>query len=70
MPQTNKINTPYDELTYKIIGCAMGVHRKLGPGFRENTYQRDLELYLDNEGIPFEAQKQDSASKNYTRTSS
>jgi GxxExxY protein len=42
---TNKrIQTPYDKLTYHIIGCAMATHRQLGPGYRENTYQRDLEV--------------------------
>jgi hypothetical protein len=44
MPSHNLIKTPYDELTYKIIGCAMASHRALGPGYREDTYQRDLEL--------------------------
>ena len=55
--QNQRVATPYDELTYKIIGCAMAVHRKLGPGFRENTYQRDLEAYLTDTGLAFEAQK-------------
>jgi hypothetical protein len=38
-----RISTPHDDLTYKIIGCAMAIHRGLGPGLREDTYQRDLE---------------------------
>jgi GxxExxY protein len=50
------IKTPFDELTYTIIGCAMASHSTLGPGFRENTYQRDLELRLAEKRIPFEAQ--------------
>ncbi len=40
------ISTPYDAITYKIIGCAMAVHRELGPGLRENSYQRALENKL------------------------
>jgi len=39
-----RIQTPYDTLTYQIIGCAMATHRRLGPGLREDTYQRDLEV--------------------------
>jgi GxxExxY protein len=51
-----KIVTPYDDLTYQIIGCAMAVHRKLGPGLREDSYQRDLEIHLAEKGLSFEAQ--------------
>lgn len=35
-----------DELTYKIIGCAMKVHKTLGPGFQEVIYQRCLAIEL------------------------
>jgi GxxExxY protein len=52
-----RVITPYDDLTYQITGCAMAVHRKLGPGYRENTYQRDLEVHLSEKKLNFEAQK-------------
>jgi GxxExxY protein len=52
-----KIETPYDELTYQIIGCAMAVHRAHGAGLREDTYQRDLEAQLEENGMVFEAQR-------------
>ncbi|MBN1988033.1 MAG: GxxExxY protein [Bacteroidales bacterium] len=42
-----------DELTYKIIGCAMKVHNTLGNGFQEVIYQRALAIELKNEGINF-----------------
>lgn len=36
----------YSELTSKIIGCAMTVHRFLGNGFQEVIYQRALEIEM------------------------
>ena len=34
----------------------MAVHCKLGPGYRENTYQRDLEIHLSDAKLSFEAE--------------
>lgn len=52
---------PIDEdlslTTYAIIGCAMTVHRKQGPSFREDTYQRDLEMHFADQGLDFVSQK-------------
>lgn len=45
---------PFKELTHKIIGCAMEVHRVLGPGFQEYIYQRALAIEMKNAGIKFE----------------
>ena len=42
-----------DELTYKIIGCAMKIHNTLGNGFQEVIYQRCLAIELDKAGIEF-----------------
>lgn len=44
----------YSELTSKIIGCAMTVHKALGNGFQEVIYQRALEIELRLAGISFE----------------
>jgi GxxExxY protein len=44
----------YSELTAKIIGCGMTVHRALGNGFQEVIYQRALEVELQLEGIKFD----------------
>ena len=41
----------YQEITGDIIGCAMEVHRTLGPGFQEYVYQRALEIELDKKHI-------------------
>lgn len=51
------ISTPLDAVTYKIIGCAMAVHRTLGPGLREDSYQRALENALSDDSLAFESQK-------------
>ena len=39
-----------DNLTYKIIGCAIEVHKALGPGLLESIYEKCLirELILKN----------------------
>ncbi|MGI4805016.1 MAG: GxxExxY protein [Janthinobacterium lividum] len=42
-----------DELTYKIIGCAMKVHNTLGNGFQEVIYQRCLAIELTKAGVGF-----------------
>ncbi|HWZ02312.1 MAG TPA: GxxExxY protein [Mucilaginibacter sp.] len=42
-----------DELTYKVIGCAMKVHNTLGNGFQEVIYQRCLAIELEKAGIRF-----------------
>lgn len=36
----------YEELTHKIIGCAMQVHSALGNGFQEVIYQRAMEIEM------------------------
>ncbi len=41
----------YEDLTYKIIGCAMEVHKHLGNGFQEVVYQRALAIELNMQGI-------------------
>ena len=43
----------YEELTKKIIGCAMEVHNRLGNGFQEVIYQRALEIEMNLAGLDF-----------------
>ena len=43
----------YSELTGKIIGCAMEVHKYLGNGFQEVIYQRALEIEMRTQGLTF-----------------
>jgi GxxExxY protein len=44
---------PESELTGKIIGCAMEVHRILGNGFQEVIYQRALAIEMAQQGLEF-----------------
>ena len=40
-----------NEITRKIIGCAMEVHKILGNGFQEVVYQRALSVEMNLQGI-------------------
>lgn len=42
---------PYQDITYKIIGCAMNIHNRLGPGLRERMYQRALTAEMMSAGL-------------------
>jgi len=44
-------------LTQKIIGCAIEVHKHLGPGLLESAYEECLCFELHQEGLKFERQK-------------
>ena len=44
---------PESELTGKIIGCAMEVHRVLGNGFQEVIYQRALAIEMAQQGLAY-----------------
>ena len=46
-------NYPLSELTGKIIGCAMEVHRIMGNGFQEVVYQRCLAIEMAQQNIVF-----------------
>lgn len=43
----------HKELTYKIIGCAMEVHKQLGNGFQEVIYQRALAIEMKLQDVVF-----------------
>jgi GxxExxY protein len=45
-----------DELTYRIIGLAMRVHRRLGPGLFESAYEKCLCYELAQDRMPFQRQ--------------
>ena len=46
-----------DVLTEQIIGAAIAVHRELGPGLLESSYEACLTFELVERGLTFERQK-------------
>jgi len=67
-------NVPYADLTYRIIGAAMRVHNRLGPGLKEKHYQRGLTAEMQKDGLlvdeeyAIEIYDGDLAGKNVSRS--
>ena len=45
-----------NQITEKIIGCAIEVHKKLGPGLLESAYEECLAYELKSAGLTIERQ--------------
>jgi len=48
----------YGDLTDKIIGCAIEVHKKLGPGFLESIYENAFIIELHKQNFQVERQRE------------
>ncbi len=46
----------FDDLSNKVLGCALEVHRELGPGLLESAYEQCLAYELNRAKIPFKLQ--------------
>ena len=46
----------FDELSNRVIGCSIDVHRELGPGLLESAYEQCLAHELNCRGITFQLQ--------------
>ena len=46
----------FEELTEKVIGCAITVHKTLGPGFLESIYENALVVELKRVGVQVDSQ--------------
>jgi GxxExxY protein len=46
----------FDDLSNQVIGCAIEVHRALGPGLLESTYEQCLARELQIHGLRFNLQ--------------
>ncbi len=54
----NKTEHKFDELSNRIIGVAIEVHKILGPGFIESIYHNAMKKELTLQNIPFETEKE------------
>ena len=52
-----RLMVEFSEVSNRVIGCALEVHRCLGPGLLESTYQQCLCHELELNGVEFEAEK-------------
>lgn len=48
----------YEGLTDKIIGCAIKLHQKLGPGFLESIYENGFIIELQKQNLQVEKQRE------------
>ena len=46
------------DLSSRVIGCAISVHKELGPGLLESTYEAALCIELDDAGLSYDRQVQ------------
>jgi len=51
-----KTEIKFDDLSNKVLGCAIEMHRELGPGLLESTYEQCLAYELNRAKIPFQLQ--------------
>ena len=57
MSQLEPIPTETEWVGRRVIGCAIAVHRALGPGYKESIYVEALCIELNSRGLKFEREK-------------
>ena len=53
-----RIKHDFEELSKRIIGAAIRVHRELGPGFLESIYEQALKVEFAENNLHFDSQKE------------
>jgi len=57
LPQSHRDTEKINSTSSSIIGCAIAVHRILGPGLTEDCYESALCIELDDAGLHYERQR-------------
>jgi GxxExxY protein len=57
----NRVASPLasevERIVHRTIGCALDVHRSLGPGFLESIYHKALRVELDHQRLKYENER-------------
>ena len=62
MRRVSPLSPEADRMMTHTIGCAIAVHRALGPGFLESIYRRAMCVELEARGLPYEVERPVSVS--------
>lgn len=54
----NDMDDKINFITEKIIGCAITIHKSLGPGLLESIYEKAMCIELKENNLNYESQKQ------------
>ena len=57
LKKVSPLSDEAERMVESVIGCAVNVHRALGPGFFEPIYQNALRIEFAGSGIAFESEK-------------
>ena len=57
MRRKSPLEPEADRLMTHTIGCAIAVHRALGPGFLESIYRKAICVELEARGLPYEVER-------------
>jgi GxxExxY protein len=55
---TSPLPDVLERIISRIIGCAIEVHRRLGPGLSEGLYEDALTIELEFQGLKFDRQRE------------
>jgi len=57
MRLSSPLSPEADDAVTETIGCAIAVHRALGPGFLESIYKKAMRIELEARHVPYECER-------------